>query len=122
MKKIAAVLIGLIAFLHLYFMILEMFLWQTDVGLRVFNMTPEAAAQTATLAKNQGLYNGILAAGLIWTFFISEFRFQKSARYFFLTSIIIAGIFGAITAKFSILFIQALPALLAWIAVKLSRP
>lgn len=122
MKKIAAVLIGLIAFLHLYFMILEMFLWQTDVGLRVFNMTPETASQTATLAKNLGLYNGILAAGLIWTYFISEFRFQKNARYFFLTSIVIAGIFGAFTAKFSILFIQALPALLAWIAVKLSRP
>lgn len=84
-------------------------------------MTPEMAASTAVLAKNQGLYNGILAAGLIWTFFILDSNFQKSTRTFFLACIIIAGIFGAFTTgKFSILFIQALPALLALAAVRKS--
>ncbi len=118
MKTLAAILTGIVALLHLFFLVLEMFLWQTDIGLKTFELTPEMAAQTAVLAKNQGLYNGFLAAGLIWTFFISDVRFQKSARTFFLACIIIAGVYGAATAKFSIIFIQALPALLALIAVR----
>lgn len=121
MKKLAAILTGIVAILHLFFMVLEMFLWQTNFGIKIFNLTPEFAAQSSILAKNQGLYNGFLAAGLIWTFFIHEFRFQKSIRTFFLICIIIAGVFGAATAKFSILFTQAFPAFLALIAVRFSK-
>jgi putative membrane protein len=121
MKKCAAVLVGLVAALHLFFLVLEMFLWQTPFGLRTFNMTPEVAANSAVLAMNQGLYNGFLAAGLIWTFFIEQHDFQRAVRFFFLGCIIIAGIFGGMTAKFSIIYTQALPALLAFIAVKYSH-
>jgi len=121
MKILADLLTGIVAFLHLSFMALEMFFWQKDIGLHVFKMTPEMASQTAILAQNQGLYNGILAAGLIWSFFIYNGSFQKSVRTFFLISIIIAGVFGAITAKTSILFVQALPALLALIVVLMSN-
>ena len=120
MNKIAGFLTGIIAALHLYFLFLEMFLWQTETGMKVFGMTPEIASHTATLAKNQGLYNGFLAAGLIWSYFISNASFQKSVRTFFLTCIVVAGIFGALTAKVSILYIQALPALLALISVRFS--
>lgn len=119
MKLLADILVGLVIVLHLFFLVLEMFLWQTNFGLKIFGITPEIAAQTAVLAKNQGLYNGFLAAGLIWTFFFRNDREKSTIRTFFLICIIIAGIFGAVTAKFSILFTQALPALLALIAVKL---
>lgn len=117
MKKIAGILTGLVAALHIYFMILEMFLWQTDFGLKTFSMTAESAAQTSVLAKNQGLYNGILAAGLIWSFFLDNLDFQRMLRIYLLTSIVVAGVFGALTAKPTILLFQALPALLALIAV-----
>lgn len=121
MKTLAAVLTGIVALLHGCFLVLEMFLWQTHFGLKVFGMTPESAAQTAVLAENQGLYNGFLAAGLIWSFFIPDIKFQKSTRTFFLVCIVIAGVFGALTAKFSILLTQALPALLALLAVRSCR-
>jgi putative membrane protein len=121
LKKIAEVLTALVALLHLSFMFLEMFLWQTDFGLKAFDMTPTVAENSAVLAKNQGLYNGFLAAGLIWSFFIQDSRFQRSIRTFFLVCILIAGLFGAATAKPSIIFIQALPALLALIAVRFSK-
>lgn len=114
---LAGILTGVVAALHLYFLVLEMFLWQTDFGLKTFGMTKEVAAHTAVLAKNQGLYNGFLAAGLLWSFFIGNFEFKESVRIFFLLCIIVAGIFGAMTAKFSIFFIQGLPAILALIAV-----
>lgn len=112
MRKLTNVLVAIVAALHVWFLVLEMFLWQTDIGMHVFGLTPETAALMAPLAKNQGLYNGFLAAGLIWSFFLSE-EFQKSVRTFFLVCIIIAGVFGAITAKPSIFFVQALPALIA---------
>lgn len=121
MEKIANILTGVVAGLHLCFMIIEMFLWQTDFSLKAFGMTPEVAAHSAVLAQNQGLYNGFLACGLIWTFFIPEFKTQASTRTFFLICIVIAGIFGAITAKFSIFFTQSLPALLALLAVRWSK-
>src|SRR5437868_5015718 len=120
MNKLAGILTGFVALSHLFFMVLEMFLWQTSVGLQIFDMTPEVAAHSAILAKNQGLYNGFLAAGLIWSFFIPDFNTRKSTRTFFLVCIIAAGVFAASTAKFSILFSQALPALLALIAVRYS--
>jgi putative membrane protein len=121
MSIIAATLTAIVAALHFLFLILEMFLWRTPVGQKIFHLTPEFAAQSAVLAQNQGLYNGILAAGLIWTFFIPDHAFQASARVFFLVAIIVAGSFGAITAKPSIFFIQALPALIALIAILLVK-
>jgi putative membrane protein len=122
MRNVANILVGLVALLHIGFLVLEMFLWQTPVGLKVFNLSPEAASYSAIIAKNQGLYNGFLAAGLIWSFFISNRDFQKSIRIFFLICIMVAGVYGALTAKFSILFIQALPAFCAWIALLRTSP
>lgn len=104
--------IALVALLHLLFLVLEMFMWEKPLGKRVFGMTSQQASETAVLAKNQGLYNGILAAGLIWSFFIPEPAFQRAVQLFFLSAISIAGIYGAATAKPSIFFIQALPALI----------
>ena len=106
------ILIAIVAVLHIIFLVLEMFLWQTKIGKLVFGLTPEVAASSATLAKNQGLYNGFLAAGLLWSFFLPQ-EFQTSVQTFFLVCIAIAGVFGAITAKPSIFFVQAVPALIA---------
>jgi len=119
MKKTAVVLTALVAVEHLYILVLEMFLWTKPAGLRAFGLTPEFAEQTAVLAANQGLYNGFLAAGLIW----SLIRKEKgvSLRVFFLCCVIVAGVFGAITAKPSILYVQAAPALIALVATLLAR-
>lgn len=114
MKKIAAVLVALVAIEHLYILVLEMFLWTKPAGLRAFGLTPEFAEQTAVLAANQGLYNGFLAAGLIWGLTRRDDGF--AIRVFFLSCVIVAGVFGAITAKTSILFVQAAPALVALVA------
>ena len=99
------------AILHIGFLVLEMFLWTTPFGMKTFNLTPEFAAASAVLAANQGLYNGFLAAGLIWGLATRERAF--AIKVFFLVCVIVAGIFGAATAKMSILFVQALPAALA---------
>lgn len=117
MKKTAIVLTALVAVEHLYILVLEMFLWTKPVGLRAFALTPEFAEQTAVLAANQGLYNGFLAAGLIWALMRKEEG--VSIRVFFLSCVIIAGVFGALTAKPSILFVQAVPALIALVATLL---
>jgi putative membrane protein len=95
-----------------------MFLWTKPPGLRAFGLTPEFAEQTAVLAANQGLYNGFLAAGLIWGLLLKEQG--TSIRVFFLSCVIVAGVFGAITAKPSILFVQAMPALLALVVTLLA--
>jgi putative membrane protein len=119
MKKAATVLVALVAIEHLYILVLEMFLWTRPAGLRAFGLTPEFAEQTAVLAANQGLYNGFLAAGLIW----SLFRKQDATplRVFFLGCVIVAGVFGAITAKPSILYVQAAPALIALVMTLLAH-
>jgi putative membrane protein len=109
---IARALIVLVALLHVYFLVLEMFLWSTPRGLRIFRMTPEKAEATAVLAKNQGLYNGFLAAGLIWSLWAGP-----QVATFFLACVIVAGIYGGITAARSILYAQALPAVIALAAV-----
>jgi len=114
MKKLAAALVALVAVEHLYILVLEMFLWTRPAGLRAFGLTPEFAVQTAVLAANQGLYNGFLAAGLIWGLARKEGGIP--VRVFFLVCVIVAGIFGGITAKPSILYVQAAPALIALIA------
>ena len=111
MKKLAAVLVALVAAEHLYILVLEMFLWTEPAGLRAFGLTPEFAEQTAVLAANQGLYNGFLAAGLIWGLLRKEGGIP--VQVFFLVCIVVAGVFGAITAKPSILYVQAAPALVA---------
>jgi putative membrane protein len=108
MTTAANILVGLVALLHAYFLVLEMFLWDKPRGMRVFRTTPEYAAASKTLAANQGLYNGFLAAGLIWGLFAGD-----PVKIFFLGCVIIAGAFGAATVNLRILWIQALPAAIA---------
>lgn len=119
MKKAATALIAFVALEHLYFLVLEMFLWTTPTGMRVFGLTQEFAEQSAALAANQGLYNGFLAAGLIWSLFRKQDAF--AIKVFFLTCVVIAGIFGALTAKASILIVQGAPAMAALLLLVLSR-
>ncbi len=122
MKLLKNILVTIVAIEHGYFLVLEMFLWETPIGLKTFNLTPETAASSAKLAMNQGLYNGFLAAGLLWAlFFIREKKESDRAILFFLSCVIVAGIFGAVTAKFSILLIQGLPATIAFLLVWLHR-
>lgn len=113
MTIIAKVLIGLVALSHVGFLILEMFFWDHPAGRKIFGMTPEVSAGSARLAANQGLYNGFLAAGLVWALWTD----RRELKFFFLGCVILAGIFGGLTAKTSILFTQALPAALALVAV-----
>ncbi len=119
MKKVANALVVFVALEHLLFLVLEMFLWTKPIGMRVFGTTPEIAEASAALAANQGLYNGFLAAGLVWA--LTRGDDGHAIKIFFLTCVVIAGIFGAATAKASILFVQGAPALLALILVILSR-
>jgi len=113
------VLVGLIALLHLYFLWFEMFAWTTR-GRKVFrNFPAELFEPTKPLAANQGLYNGFLAAGLVWTFFIQDSVWADYIALFFLGCISVAGIFGAVTADKKIFFVQALPALLAMLLILL---
>ena len=113
MTVLANVLVGLVALSHVGFLVLEMFFWDHPVGRRIFSMTPEVSAGSATLAANQGLYNGFLAAGLVWALWSG----RRDLKIFFLGCVIVAGIFGGFTAKTSILFTQALPAVLALVGV-----
>jgi putative membrane protein len=108
MSIVADLVIALIALLHIYFLVLEMFLWDKPAGLRAFGQTPEAAKASKVLAANQGLYNGFLAAGLIWG--LASGDTGTSVKVFFLCCVLIAGLYGAATASRKILFIQALPA------------
>ncbi len=105
-------LTALVALLHVYFLVLEMFLWKTPRGRRIFGTTAEQAEATAVLAANQGLYNGFLAAGLVWALFSGD-REMFTRAAFFLLCVVVAGIYGGATANKRILFVQAVPALLA---------
>ncbi len=111
------IVIAVIAILHVGFLALEMFFWNHPVGRKIFGMTKEVSESSATLAANQGLYNGFLAAGLIWGLVSGEF----SAKLFFLVCVLVAGIFGGFTAKRSILYIQALPALIGLVLLYFSN-
>jgi putative membrane protein len=111
------ILVGLIALLHVYILILEMFLWETPRARRAFGTTPEFAKASRVLAANQGLYNGFLAAGLIWALFAGVAGGGRPIALFFLACVLVAGIYGAATANRRILFIQAIPAALALLAV-----
>jgi putative membrane protein len=115
---IANVVVGLVALLHLYFLVLEMFLWDKPAGLRAFGHTKEAAAASRVLAANQGLYNGFLAAGLIWG--LARGAAGTDIKLFFLACVLIAGVYGALTASRKILYVQALPAAIALVLVVLS--
>jgi putative membrane protein len=119
MILITNIFIGIIAIEHLYFLWMEMFAWET-VGKKTFrSLAPELFTPTKVLAANQGLYNGFLAAGLIWTFFIDNIEWKFHISIFFLTCILIAGIYGGFTANKRILYVQALPAFLALILLHL---
>lgn len=111
MSTAAAIVISLIAILHLYFLVLEMFLWDKPAGLRAFGQTKETATASKVLAANQGLYNGFLAMGLLWG--VSLGNSGDQIKIFFLLCVLVAGIFGALTASRKILWIQALPAAIA---------
>jgi putative membrane protein len=100
--------VGLVAALHLYFLVLEMFLWDKPMGLKAFGQTQAQAAATKVLAANQGLYNGFLAVGLIWGLWLGDAG--HGVKLFFLGCVLVAGLFGALTASRKILFVQALPA------------
>ncbi|MFT4090434.1 MAG: DUF1304 domain-containing protein [Asticcacaulis sp.] len=110
---ISVLLTAFVALIHIYIVVLEMALWDKPAGRKAFRLTPEFATQTKTLAANQGLYNGFLAAGLIY----GLWRDNAEFTVFFLICVIIAGVFGALTASRKILFIQALPAALALTAL-----
>jgi putative membrane protein len=111
----ANILVALVALLHVYFLVLEMFLWDKPRGMRVFRTTPEYAAASKTLAANQGLYNGFLAAGLVWGLFAGD-----PAKIFFLACVIVAGVYGAATVNLKILWVQAVPAAIALALVLIS--
>ncbi|MGQ0581337.1 MAG: DUF1304 domain-containing protein [Reyranella sp.] len=118
MRTIALLLTAFVALSHVGIMVLEMFYWDHPVGRQIFNMTPEVSASSAVLAANQGLYNGFLAAGLIWGLVVG----RRDVKVFFLACVMVAGIYGGLTAKMSILFTQGAPALLALLAVLSTRP
>jgi putative membrane protein len=120
MILIANILVAVVAALHLYFLILEMFLWTRPLGLKTFRNSPEKAAQSAVLAANQGLYNGFLAAGLVWGMLHSNPGFAFQIKVFFLLCVIVAGLYGAASVSRRILYVQAAPAALALILLWLA--
>jgi putative membrane protein len=118
MSAAATVVIALVAIIHVYFLVLEMFLWDKPAGLRAFGQTQQAATATKVLAANQGLYNGFLAAGLFWGLSMGAAGF--SVKVFFLLCMLIAGLYGAATASKKILYVQALPAAVGLVLLWLS--
>lgn len=117
MNLITSLLILLVAFLHFYFMVLEMILWTKPKGLKAFGMSLEDALKTQSLAANQGLYNGFLVAGLIWSLIHPEVEFAFQLSVFFLSCVIMAGLYGGYTVNKKVVFIQALPGFIALLAV-----
>ena len=111
MTTAANIAVALVALLHLYFLVLEMFYWDKPLGRRAFGLTPEFAAASKNLAANQGLYNGFLAAGLVWGLWLGAAG--TPIKVFFLGCVIVAGVFGALTASRKILWVQALPGAVA---------
>jgi putative membrane protein len=117
MAIISKILIALVAVEHLYFLYLEMFQWTTPTGMRAFGTTPETAQSSKTLAANQGLYNGFLAAGLFWGLIHPDPLIGRQIALFFLGCVIVAALYGGLTVKRSIMLIQGLPALIALLAL-----
>lgn len=121
MNLMANSIVVLVAILHIYFMILEMFLWTRPLGLKIFRQSIEMANASSVLAANQGLYNGFLAAGLIWSLFVAEVSFGRQIQIFFLSCVAIAGIYGGWTVHKRIFFVQCLPALIGLIVLGFLR-
>lgn len=119
MDIISKILVAVVAVEHLFFLYLEMFLWTTPTGLKTFGMSKETAESSKTLAANQGLYNGFLAAGLIWGILHPDPMVGRQIMVFFLVCVIVAGVYGGFTVKRTILMVQALPALIALVSVLL---
>ena len=117
---IANIVVALVAALHVYFLILEMFLWTKPLGLKTFRNSREKATDSAVLAANQGLYNGFLAAGLVWGLVHSNPGFAFQIKMFFLLCVIVAGVYGAVTVSRRILWVQAAPAAIALILLWLA--
>ena len=117
MQWVTNILLGMIAIEHIWILVLEMFLWTHPIGLKTFRQSRERAESTRVLAANQGLYNGFLAAGLIWGLLSGD----QNTQLFIVSCVLIAGVYGGLTAKRSILYIQALPALLGLVALLISR-
>jgi putative membrane protein len=115
----ADIVIAVVALLHVYFLVLEMFLWTKPAGLRAFGLTPQQAEDSKVLAANQGLYNGFLAAGLCWG--LSLGAAGMGVKVFFLLCVLVAGLYGAATASRKILFVQALPAAVGLALLALAR-
>jgi putative membrane protein len=111
MTTAANIVIALVALLHAYFLVLEMFLWDKPYGMRTFKLTPEFAAASKGLAANQGLYNGFLVAGLVWGLYLGDAGIH--VKVFFLACVIVAGLFGGATVNRKILFVQAIPGIIA---------
>jgi putative membrane protein len=120
MNWIANLLVALVAALHVYFLVLEMFLWTRPLGLKTFRNSAEKAQDSAVLAANQGLYNGFLAAGLIWGLVQPVPGFAFQIKVFFLLCVIVAGVYGAATVSRRILYVQAAPAALALVLLWLA--
>jgi putative membrane protein len=118
MTTAASIAVGLVALLHAGFLVLEMVFWDKPLGRRVFGLTPAFAAQSKALAANQGLYNGFLAAGLVWGLWPGGYG--RPILVFFLTCVVVAGVFGAVTVNRKILFVQALPGAVALALVLLA--
>ncbi|NLV00480.1 DUF1304 domain-containing protein [Marinomonas sp. UCMA 3892] len=115
MELIAIVTTAFVALLHVYIMYIEMFLWDKPKGIKIFGLKPDFAKASKVMAANQGLYNGFLAAGLLWGLWLGVAGSQVTV--FFLLCVVIAGVYGAITSSKKILYVQALPGLIALIAV-----
>ena len=118
MRGAAYAAVALVAVLHFYFLVLEMFLWTRPFGMKTFGLTPEFARASKALAANQGLYNGFLAAGLLWGLLLGHAG--DSIKIFFLACVIVAGVFGGLTASRKILWVQALPGVVALVLVVFS--
>ncbi len=113
MSLLANIAVGVVAALHLWFLVLEMFFWRKPLGLKTFKLTQEYADASASLAANQGLYNGFLAAGLVWGLVLTEPRMALHVKVFFLSCVVVAGLFGGLVSKRVILYVQMLPGALA---------
>jgi putative membrane protein len=121
MQIAANILVGLVALLHVYFLVLEMFLWTHPIGLRTFSQSLQRAQDSAVLAANQGLYNGFLAAGLIWGLVHADAAVGFQIKVFFLVCVMVAGVYGASSVSRRILYVQAAPAALAIVLLYLAR-
>jgi putative membrane protein len=120
METASNILVGIVALEHFGFLVLEMFFWQSPYALKAFKLTKAQAQQTASLAKNQGLYNGFLSLGLFWSICNADFNCSLSLKNFFLFCVIVAGIFGAATVNKRIFWVQAAPAIVALLSVWVS--